>query len=80
MYYISKNKVYAKNSNGFLEVKLTKNEENEVTITSLKSTDSIDVEYVCTLEEAVAKYANVEEQKEEVKEEKPKTEKRILKK
>ena len=87
MYYISENKVYVECPKGFREVKVTKDEEGTVTIEPLKEISSLKVEYICTLDEVVARYASVIEEKEEkveevekTKKETPKNEKRILKK
>jgi hypothetical protein len=84
MYYVSQNKVYVECPKGFKEVKVLKDEEGTITIEPLKEVDSVKVEFICTLDEIVARYTCEKEEKveevEKPKKEAPKNEKRILKK
>lgn len=85
MYYVSQNKVFVECPKGFKEVKVLKDEEGTITIEPLKEVDSVKVDFICTLDEIVARYTceKEEEEVEEVekpKKETPKNEKRILKK
>ena len=84
MYYVSQNKVFVECPKGFKEVKVLKDEEGTITIEPLKEVDSVKVDFICTLDEIVARYTcEKEEEVEEVekpKKETPKNEKRILKK
>ena len=84
MYYISQNKVYVECPKGFREVKVTKDEEGIITIEPLKEVDSVKVEFICTLDEIVARYAcekeAAPEEVEKPKKEAVKTDKRITKK
>lgn len=84
MYYISQNKVYVDCPKGFREVKVTKDEEGKITIEPLKEVDSVKVEFICTLDEIVARYAcgqeTAPEEVEKPKKEVAKTDKRIMKK
>ena len=63
MYYISSNKVYAKLPNGFREVKVSKDEEGNITIENLKDTVTIEVQEVCTIDEVIARYQAIDEEK-----------------
>lgn len=63
MYYISNKKVYAKLPNGFREVKVSKDEEGNITIENLKDTVTIEVEEVCTIDEVIARYQAIDEEK-----------------
>ena len=63
MYYISNNKVYAKLPNGFREVKISKDEEGNITIENLKDTVTIEVEEVCIIDEVIARYQAIDEEK-----------------
>ena len=65
MYYISTdNKVYVKTEKGFREVKVTKDDNGLVTIENLKDTLTVKAKEICILEEVVARYLTVEEDKE----------------